>query len=431
MAKLVVKGGIPLKGDITVSGYKNSIVVLIAASLLSDEKIKIHNVPEISDVKNLLEFFKSIGSVIRWSKKHSTLEIDNSNISPDVPLDAFPVKMGASNLLFPPLIYRKKRAELPRKMKGCSLGIRELDDRLAVLLKLGAKLDVTEDKLIISIDERFKGGSVWLDYQGVGATENFIMAAVLADGVSTCVNAASEPQVQDLCNFLVSQGAKIEGIGTNKLVIEGVEKLGASEYRVFDDYYEVATFLALGAMTNGDLKVHTQDKENMGIILRNFERLGVKIIDKDDYYHVKPGQKLEVEKPFTANFTPKIEAAPWPYFPADLMPVFVALSTMSEGVTLHWNKVHEGQFLWISELMKFGAQAVLADPHRMLVFGGLPLRATTVQAPFIIRVAVALYMLAASVPGESIVKDADTVLRAHPNFVQNLNMLGSEVRWER
>lgn len=430
MANLVVHGGIPLSGEITPSGYKNSIVVIIAASLLTDHPVMISNVPDITDVQRLTDYLISLGSKIEWNKDAETLRIDNSGIPETVLLGDFPSTMGASNLLFPPLIQRLKDVTFPRRMKGCSLGIRELDDRLDVLQVLGAKLDATDEDLRISIDGRFRGGDVWLDYQGVGATENFVMAAVLADGVSTCINSASEPQVEDLCKFLVTLGAQIEGIGTNKLKITGVGELRGGEYRITDDYYEVATFLALGAMTNGDIKVYTKNKEYFGIIKKNFKRLGVELEDKDNYYRVTPGQSMEILQPFTTNFTPKIEAAPWPYFPGDLTPVFVALSTRSKGTTLHWNKVHEGQHLWITELMKFGAHALLADPHRMLVFGDKPTKPAVVVAPNIIRVAVALYMMAASIEGQSTVRDADTIKRAHPLFVPNLQKLGAIVDWE-
>jgi UDP-N-acetylglucosamine 1-carboxyvinyltransferase len=263
----------------------------------------------------------------------------------------------------------------------------------------------------------------------VTATENFVMAAALADGESTLLNAASEPHVQDLCSVLIGMGAKISGLGTSKLVVEGVAKLRGGTFTINTDYHEVVTFLALGAITGGEVKVKHSLPHHFDLMTRAFQKLGVTIEHQGDTALVRRKQTLQIESPFTSNLLPKIEAAPWPYFPVDLLPVMIAIAVRAKGAIQFWNKVYEGGFSWMPELSMFGAHVVVSDPHRVIVFGNRPLRPATVGAPYIIRATVALYMVAASIPGRSVVKNADTIKRAHPKFVENLRALGAEVEW--
>jgi UDP-N-acetylglucosamine 1-carboxyvinyltransferase len=228
---------------------------------------------------------------------------------------------------------------------------------------------------------------------------------------------------------LVGMGAKINGIGTSKLSVEGVDKLHGGTFTINTDYHEVVTFLALGAITGGEVSVKHSLPHHFDLMTRAFLKVGVKIEHEGDTAVVRRQQTLEVETPFTSNLLPKIEAAPWPYFPVDLLPCMIALSVRAKGAIQFWNKVYEGGFTWMPELSKFGAHVVVSDPHRVIVFGDRPLRPTTVDAPYIIRAAVALYMVAASIPGQSVVKNADTIKRAHPRFVENLRTLGAEVEW--
>jgi UDP-N-acetylglucosamine 1-carboxyvinyltransferase len=264
----------------------------------------------------------------------------------------------------------------------------------------------------------------------VTTTETFVMAAALATGTSTLINAASEPHVQDLCTALVAMGARVAGIGTSKLTIEGVSQLRGGTFTINTDYHEVVTFLALGAITGGEVKVKHSVPQHFDLIARAFQKLGVVVEHKGDTALVRRNQRLEIEAPFTTNLLPKIEGAPWPYFPVDLLPCMIALSVRAKGAIQFWNKVYEGGFTWMPELSKFGVHVVMSDPHRIIVFGDRPLRPAVVDAPYIIRAAVALYMVAASIPGRSVVLNANTIKRAHPNFVENLRSLGAEVEWE-
>ncbi|HVS52959.1 MAG TPA: UDP-N-acetylglucosamine 1-carboxyvinyltransferase [Opitutaceae bacterium] len=429
MSDLIVNGGKPLSGTITPSGNKNSVLPILCASLLTDEPVKLRNVPAITDVEKLVTFFQEQGSRVTWDRTGGTMALDHSTFDARRLGGELPSGMRSSVLLFAPLLQRMKKITIPSNAKGCSLGIRELDPHLEILEKLGAKIS-HNGELTMRLAKKFRGARHWPDYMSVTATENFVMAAALADGESVLINAASEPHVQDLCAVLVAMGAKISGLGTSQLTVTGVQRLHGGEFTINTDYHEVVTFLALGAITGGEVKVRHSLPHHFDLITRAFEKLGVVIEHRGDTAIVRRNQKLEIEAPFTTNLLPKIEAAPWPYFPVDLLPCMIALGVRAKGAMQFWNKVYEGGFTWMQELSKFGAHVVVSDPHRIIVFGDRPLRPTTVDAPYIIRAAVGLYMVAASIPGQSIVKNAEIIRRAHPRFVENLQSLGAEVAWK-
>jgi UDP-N-acetylglucosamine 1-carboxyvinyltransferase len=429
MADLIIHGGKPLSGTITPSGNKNSVLPILCASLLTDARVTLRNVPNITDVEKLVNFFTEQGSHIAWDRAAGRMKIAHPAFDARRLKGELPAGMRSSVLLFAPLLQRTKKITLPTNAKGCSLGIRELDPHLEILARLGAKISYNGD-LTMSLKGRFKGARYWPDYMSVTATENFVMAAVLADGESVLLNAASEPHVQDLCEVLCAMGAKISGVGTSQLTVTGVKQLRGGVFTINTDYHEVVTFLALGAITGGEVRVENSLPRHFDLITRSFGKLGVKIEHQGTTALVRKKQKLAMVQPFTTNLLPKIEAAPWPYFPVDLLPCMIALAVRADGAMQFWNKVYEGGFTWMSELSKFGAHVVVSDPHRIIVFGNRPLRPTVVESPYIIRAAVALYMIAASIPGKSIVKNADTIKRAHPNFVENLRSLGAEVEWK-
>jgi UDP-N-acetylglucosamine 1-carboxyvinyltransferase len=281
----------------------------------------------------------------------------------------------------------------------------------------------------MEIDGEFPGGFFWGDYMSVTTTENFVMGAVKAKGESEMNNAASEPHVQDLCKFLISMGAEIEGVGSSHLKIKGVDNLRGTDYTIISDHHEITTFLALGAMTGGEVEVEDVPRKHFGLIVNTFEKFGVEIKFDGDVAIVEENQDLRVKQPFTANFIVKVESAPWPYFPTDLQPLMMALATRTEGQVLFWNKVYEGANRWVSELMKFGVKVLACDPHRVLIWGGLPLEATKVKAPDIIRATVALFMVAQTIEGRSIIYNAGTIKRAHPDFVGKMQKLGADIKW--
>ncbi len=429
MSDLIIHGGKPLSGTITPSGNKNSVLPILCATLLTDAKVALHNVPNITDVEKLVNFFTEQGSHIAWIRAAGTMTIDHSGFDARRLNGELPAGMRSSVLLFAPLLQRMKKISLPTNAKGCSLGIRELDPHLEILEKLGAKIS-SNGALTMSLKGRFRGARHWPDYMSVTATENFVMAAVLADGESVLLNAASEPHVQDLCTVLAAMGAKIAGLGTSQLTVTGVKQLKGGSFALNSDHHEVVTFLALGAITGGEVRVKNSQPHHFDLINRSFAKLGVQIEYDGDTAIVRKKQPLVIAEPFTSNLLTKIEAAPWPYFPVDLLPCMIALAVRARGTVMFWNKVYEGGFTWMSELSKFGAHVVVSDPHRITVYGAKPLHPTVVDAPYIIRAAVALYMVAASIPGQSVVKNADTIRRAHPDFVENLRSLGAKVEWK-
>lgn len=428
MSNLLVRGGNVLSGEITPAGNKNSALPILCATLLTNEDITIRNFPDLTDVNKLIELMTSMGSKVEWNKEKCILKINNSEFKKEFGEEGFPMGMRGAILLLGPLATRMKSIEVMKEIGGCSLGIRELDPHIDVLQGLGANIEDGET-LKIDTHEGLKGGYLWQDYMSVTTTENFAMAASKADGISTMVNAASEPHVQDLCNFLVQMGAKIEGIGSSTLKITGVEELHGTEFTISSDHHEITTLLALGAMTGGEVRVRNAEPEHFPLIVKAFRKFGVNIEYEGDTAILRAKNKLKIEEPYTKNMLQKIEAAPWPYFPVDLMPLMIALAVKSEGDIMFWNKLYEGGLFWIPEMMKFGAHIVMCDPFRVIVFGNKPLKPATVDSPNIIRATVALMMVALTIEGESVIRDADTIKRAHPNFVENLQKLGADISW--
>jgi UDP-N-acetylglucosamine 1-carboxyvinyltransferase len=429
MADLIVHGGQPLSGTIVPSGNKNSVLPILCATLLTDEPVTLRNVPDITDLEKLAAFFRQQGSRIEWDKAGGTMHVDHSTFRRTLGDHELPQDMRSTVLLYPALLYRLGKITIAADPKGCSLGVREIDPHLEILKALGA--GVSEGPpLAIDLPRGFQGARHWLDYMSVTVTENFAMAAAVAHGASTLINAASEPHVQDLCAMLVGMGAKIGGIGTSMLTIEGVGRLHGGTFTIASDYHEIVTFLALGAITGGEVRVERSLPQHFDLITRSFAKMGVAIAHEGTTAVVRRDQPRVIAPLFTANLLPKIEAAPWPYFSVDLLPLMIALATRCDGTIHFWNKVYENGFSWMPELAKFGAHVVVSDPHRIIVFGHRPLRPAVVDSPYVIRAAVALTMVAASIPGRSVVRNAGIIQRAHPRFVENLRALGAELEWQ-
>jgi UDP-N-acetylglucosamine 1-carboxyvinyltransferase len=429
MADLIVNGGKPLSGTVTPSGNKNSVLPILCATLLTDEPVELTNVPDITDLEKLVGVLRGCGSRIDWDREGGRMRVDHSAVAAALEGRALPGDMRSTVLLYPGLLRRFGRIVLGPTAKGCTLGVREIDPHLEILRALGAAVEIGST-LVIAAPTGFRGARHWLDYMSVTVTENFAMAAAVARGASTLMNAASEPHVQELCAALVAMGAQIGGIGTSRLEIRGVERLHGATIRIGTDHHEVATFLALGAITGGEVRVRDSVPQHFDLIARAFAKLGVTVQHEGDVARVAAGQSRRIAAPLTGNLLPKIEAAPWPYFPVDLLPLMIALSVRTEGTMHFWNKVYENGFAWMPELAKFGAHIVVCDPHRIIVFGNCPLRAAVVDSPYVIRAAVALTMVAAATPGRSIVRNAEIIKRAHPRFVENLRSLGADLAWE-
>jgi len=429
MSNLIVHGGAPLSGRIVPSANKNAVLPILCATLLTRQPVRLLGIPEITDVRKILDIFRMLGSEVGVDYATGVLDVHHRDTVFDPQRHHLPEEMRSSVMLVPGLLTRFGVARIENDVQGCTLGVREIDPHVEVMERFGASVERGRDMLLMRAEGQLRGNHHWLDYASVTTTENFVLCAALAKGTSTLMNAASEPHVQEFCAFMQMLGAQIEGVGTSRLTVHGIGSLGGGEFRFTEDFHEAVTFMALGAVTGGSIEVKNSAPEQFPLIDRTFAKFGVNIVHEGGWSRAIVDGKLRVREPFTRNILQKVEAAPWPYLPVDLLPVFVALGVKAEGSMMYWNKVYEGAMGWTSELSKFGAHSFLADPHRVVTFGGKTLAPAEVESPYIIRVAIALLMVAASIPGKSVIKNATPVRRAHPRFAENIRALGAQIEW--
>ncbi|KAF1043129.1 UDP-N-acetylglucosamine 1-carboxyvinyltransferase [Xylophilus sp.] len=430
MSHLIVHGGRPLRGRIEPSANKNAVLPVLCATLLSDQPIRLSNVPDITDVRKILAIFLELGSTVQVDYAAGTLFLHHAATRFDPAVHRLPEEMRSSIMLVPPLLARFGVARLEDDVKGCTLGVREIDPHVEVFRRFGCTVERGDGSLVIRRGESLHANDHWLDYASVTTTENFVLAGAGAAGSSTLTNAASEPHVQEFCRFMQRLGVLIDGAGTSRVTVHGgTTYREVEEFRFEEDFHEITTFLALGAITGGDVQVRNSAVAQFPLIDRTFAKFGVEVAHEDGWSTTRHSGPLAVQQPFTANTLTKVEAAPWPYFPADLLPIFIALGVRSQGSALFWNKVYDGALGWAGELSKFGAHVFQSDPHRLITFGGRPLVPATVESPYIIRVAIALLMVASSIEGRSVICNAGPIRRAHPGFIENLRSLGAEVEW--
>jgi UDP-N-acetylglucosamine 1-carboxyvinyltransferase len=426
---LVVHGGLPLSGRITPSANKNAVLPILSATLLTQEPVTLRGVPDITDVRKILAVFRELGSTVEGDLEHGVLRIHHERTFFDPAVHRLPEEMRSSVMLVPPLLARFGAARIEDDVQGCTLGVREIDPHVEVFQGFGAQVSRGSGGMLVRVDGPLNAHRQWLDYASVTTTENFVLCAALADGVSELTNAASEPHVQEFCEFMRRMGARIDGCGTSRLTVTGVDALHGVDFTFVEDFHEVVTFMALGVITGGGVEVKNSAPHFFPLIDRSFAKLGVEVVHEGGWSQARAPHGLKVREPFTRNILPKIEAAPWPYFPVDLLPIFIALGVRAQGQMMYWNKVYDGALGWTSELSKFGAHAFQSDPHRVITFGGKPLAPAEVESPYIIRVAIALLMLASSIDGRSRILNATPIRRAHPRFVENLVSLGARIEW--
>ncbi len=429
MSNLIVHGGTPLSGRIVPSANKNAVLPILCATLLTREPVHLAAIPEITDVRKILEVFRHLGSDVDVDYAAGTLDVHHRATRFDPERHHLPEEMRSSIMLVPGLLARFGAARIENDVQGCTLGVREIDPHVEVMQHFGASVERRREALVMRAAAGLHASHHWLDYASVTTTENFVLCAALAAGTSTLMNAASEPHVQEFCAFMTMLGARIDGIGTSRLTVHGVPALGGARFAFGEDFHEAVTFMALGVITGGSIAVKNSAPEQFPLIDRTFAKFGVQVVHEDGWSRAYADGPLRVREPFTRNILPKVEAAPWPYLPVDLLPIFVALGVRAEGSMMYWNKVYEGAMGWTSELSKFGAHAFMADPHRIVTFGGKPLAPAEVESPYIIRVAIALLMLACSIPGRSLIRNASPIRRAHPHFAENIGRLGARIEW--
>jgi UDP-N-acetylglucosamine 1-carboxyvinyltransferase len=417
----IVEGGRRLSGTIRPSGNKNAALPIVAASLLSDQPVILQNVPRIRDVEILVELVRSVGARVEWTERN-TLHVHAKTVTSAELDPELCRRIRASILLAAPLLARSGEVELPPP-GGDVIGRRRLDTHFLALERLGVSFEL-EDSFRLSTPG-LRGADVFLDEPSVTATEQAVTAAAAARGTTVLRNAACEPHVQDLCHFLVAMGSDIEGIGTNKLVIDGGRSLGSATHRIGPDHIEVGSFIGLAAVTNSELRIADAGIEHLRSTLMGFARLGVSCkIDGHDL--IVPADQQKAIQSDLGGHVPKLEDQPWPAFPADTMSSAVVTATQCTGLILIHEKMFESRLFFVDKLVGMGARIVLCDPHRALVAGPSRLRAATLESPDI-RAGMAMLTAALCADGESTINNVAQIERGYERIDERLNALGAKV----
>lgn len=423
MDQFIVKGGNKLKGKITPSGNKNEALPVLAALLMSEEPVVIHNLPNIGDINSMKSILEGLGVTISY-KGDNSYQFDASSLISSVPDQELSESIRGSFLLISPLLHRFKEAQMfiPG---GDSIGRRRLDTHIAALEQLGAKVKRDKDRFVAKA-KKLKGTRLLLDEASVMATENVIMAAVLAEGETTIYNAACEPHVQGLCNLLVAMGAQIEGIGSNMLRIIGVESLTGCEHTIQPDHTEVGSFIGLAAVTNSEILIEKPGIDKLGLILPYFSRLGVRTETVGEDLLVPAKQDLVIQSDIDQSI-PKIDDAPWPGFPADLTSIMTVVATQCSGTVLIFEKLFESRLFWVDRLISMGAKIILCDPHRAVVVGPARLKGTFLTSPDI-RAGMALLIAALCAEGTSEIQNIHQIDRGYARIDERLKALGADIQ---
>jgi len=419
-----IEGEQVLSGEIKSSGYKNSALALIASTILFDKPVRLKNVPQIVDVEKAISSLQSLGAKVIWDKSNNSLEIDCKDLK-DGEME-FSGKMRGEVLFWGPLLARFKRINFTGFPGGCTLGYRSLTPHIQAFKDMGVSVKENFGRFKMKVG-RTRKRTIFLLEVSPTATENLLMFCLSIEGVTKIVGASADPQVQDLCQFFRNCGARINGVGSSVLEISGGIHLSPRDYEISPDDHEVATFLAMGAVTGGGVKVRGVNRWTFEPIRKTFESFGVDLrFDKDT---------VSVPKGCVPKIIPRdnrgyllIKAQPWPGLMVDNLPLFIPLALASKkGQVVFHNWMYEAGLFWVSELQKLGANIIIADPHRIIVSGGKKLRADVLEAPYIIRAVVAMVMSAMIAKGETVILNADSLYRGHPYFAENLKRLGAKI----
>jgi UDP-N-acetylglucosamine 1-carboxyvinyltransferase len=418
----IVQGGQKLSGTIRPSGNKNAALPIVCAALLTEHPVVLENVPRIRDVETLVELIASTGVDVTWADRNTlhmhAKTVRSSNLDP-----ALCKKIRASILLAGPLLARCGEIRLPPP-GGDVIGRRRVDTHFLALERLGASFEL-DDSFHLSTPG-LRGADVFLDEPSVTGTENAVMAAVAATGTTILRNAASEPHVQDLCHFLVALGAEIDGIGTNKLTINGGRPLGSTTHRIGPDHIEVGSFIGLAAVTCSEIRIADAGVEHLRSTLMGFARLGVSCtIDGADI--IVPAEQEKVIQSDLGGHVPKLEDQPWPAFPADTMSIALVTATQCKGIILIHEKMFESRLFFVDKLVTMGAKIVLCDPHRALVSGPSKLRGGSVDSPDI-RAGMAMLLAALCADGTSTINNVGQIERGYERIDERLRALGADVK---
>jgi UDP-N-acetylglucosamine 1-carboxyvinyltransferase len=422
MEKFLINGGEPLSGELTVAGNKNAALPILAACLLTEEELLLHRVPRIRDTEAQIALLKRLGVAVEWSSDNS-VKLCAQGVSSAAVDEELSSQIRASFLLAGPLLARFGEASMPPP-GGDFIGRRRLDAHLDAFADLGA--EISGDRWI---ELRAKGGlcacEIFMDEPSVMGTENALMAAALTAGATKISNAASEPHVQDLARLLTKMGARVDGIGSNVMVVNGADKLSGAEHTISADHIEVGSFMALAAATGGELRIRDAGPDDLTMVRRQFRRLGLRSeIDGADVI-VPPNQSLEVQSDL-GDAIPKIEDGPWPAFPADLTSIALALATQAKGEILIFEKMFENRLFFVDKLVAMGARITLCDPHRAIVSGPSRLHGERVESPDI-RAGMAMLIAALAADGKSEIGNIRQIDRGYEQIDERLRSLGAQI----
>lgn len=432
MSSFIIEGGHPLKGEITPQGAKNEALQVICATLLTREEVVIENIPDILDVNNLIALLADMGVVVNKinsdSYSFNAEHIDLSFIqSPDFMQKS--AAMRGSIMIVGPLLARFGEAVVP-KPGGDKIGRRRLDTHFNGIMKLGAELIFNEEKQLFTLSaKKLTGQYILLEEASVTGTANLLMAAVLAEGETIIYNAACEPYVEQLSRMLVSMGARIEGIGSNRLIIHGVTSLTGCRHRLLPDMIETGSFIGMAAMTGSEITIKNTSVANLGIIPESFRRLGIIIEQRGDDLFIPAQDQYTIES-FIDGSILTIADAPWPGLTPDLLSVLLVVATKAEGCVLIHQKMFESRLFFVDKLIDMGAQIILCDPHRATVIGmgkRFRLKSMTMTSPDI-RAGISLLIAAMSAEGTSVIHNIDQIDRGYQNIDQRLNALGAKIK---
>ena len=427
-----IRGGKTLSGEITPQGAKNEALQVLCAALLTDQKVTLSNVPNIIDVNLLIELIGDMGALVERPDAN-TVVIEAKNIDLDYfSGQTFKHKSGklrGAVMLAGPLLARFKKAQIPQP-GGDKIGRRRLDTHIRGFEKLGVVFNYNVEHYLFELDgAQLAGASMLLDEPSVTGTANIVMAAVMAPGTTTIYNAACEPYVQQLCKMLNSMGANIKGIGSNLLIIEGVNALQGCEHRLLADMIEVGSFIGLAAMTKSELTIKNADVKELGIIPEMFQRLGIELHVKGNDIYIPAQESYSIQR-FIDGSVLTIYDAPWPGFTPDLLSIVLVVATQANGTVLIHQKMFESRLFFVDKLIEMGAQIVLCDPHRAVVIGlnkQTDLRGITMVSPDI-RAGVALLIAALSANGKSTIQNIEQIDRGYERIDERLNALGAAIK---
>lgn len=424
MDKFIIQGGVPLSGEVTPSGNKNAALPLLSACLLTDEPVIFHNIPEILDVQIMRALLESLGVQIDTISNHTwrvqAKEVCPADLDPDICR-----RIRASILLAGPMVARTGELHLPPP-GGDVIGRRRVDTHILALKALGAEAEYNRAGRVFDFKARqLVGTNILLDEASVTATENAIMAAVTSQGTTVLKNAASEPHVQELCQFLNLLGGQVENIGSNTLHIHGVSKLHGGEYFIGPDYLEVVSFIGAAIVTHGAIRIRKAGVQYLDMIRLVLRRLGVEWEVEGEDLVIPSDQYLDIE-PDLGDAIPVISVMPWPAFPTDLMSIAIVIATQSQGSILFHDWMYPSRMFFIDKLVGMGAQIVLCDPHRCIVIGPTQLFGEKMESPDI-RAGMALVLAALTAEGQSIIRNVGQIDRGYERIDEKLRALGARI----